>query len=217
MTKELTNWYKKYHSNNNNLIRFMSLFNQPNNDKAFVMLTGEDKLKRDSHPFYLWRFNKNWSSRDEILRRIRATQLWNCNFNTFNSFEDLYDFVWNNLNNPKISQIGQLVIYDISVHLAYKEGSLRLMPKDKVYIHALPKRAFGVLVKNNIVKGIKPSVDTIPYSQMASQFKGISAAEIENLFCYTGKSIRRVKGGKAAKTTEESDIDSIVNKYITIF
>jgi len=163
--------------------------------------------------YYLWRFRRNWVYRDELLQRIRSSNLWSASLVGINNFEDLYSYVWNTLNNPKIPMISQLAIYDISVRLVYLQPNNLLMPKNIVYIHALPMKAFNLLVKKNIVKGVKRNTPQVPHSKLAGYFSGLDAFQIEDLLCQLGKSIRRVKGGKTSTNPAEKNIDRIVIKY----
>ena len=163
--------------------------------------------------YYLWRFRRNWAYRDELLRRIRSSNLWSTSLVGINTFEDLYRFVWGTLNNPKIPMISQLVIYDISVRLVYLQPNNLLMPKDIVYIHALPMTAFNLLIKKYNVKGIKRNMPQVPYSQLARYFPGLDAFQIEDLLCQLGKSLRRVKNGKSSVKEADWDIDNIIRKY----
>jgi chloramphenicol O-acetyltransferase len=167
--------------------------------------------------FYLWRFKRNWDSRDELLRRIRNNTLWLSLPATINDFEGVFNYVWRTLNNPKIPQIAQLAIYDISIRLAYLHQNKNLLPKDVVYIHALPMRAFNLLIKNKHITGVKKNIPQVPYGQLTSYFPDLSAFQIEDLLCQLGKSLRRIKNGKSSVKAADWDIDSIVRKYRLLY
>jgi len=215
MTKELTKWYNKYH-NDYCCDDFLRTFNNPKNmNMAFILLVGDVKLYRDCHAQYLWRFSKNHPSRDEILKRINATQLWGASISHLKTFEELYDFVRKQLNNPKIPQIDQLIIYDIALRLACIKDR-EFLPKDYVYVHALPLKAWKNLVLNGIITGIRVVDGKIPYSKISSHFPGLSACEIEDLFCDLGKSMRRVKYGRTTMDSNKIAIDAIVKNHIKI-
>ncbi len=211
--QELANWYINYYAANNSSSVFLGAFVSSHIDKAYVLVVGDSSLKRDNHMFYLWRFRRNWNSRDELLRRIRNNSLWISLPATINDFEGVYSYVWSTLNEPQIPQIAQLAIYDISVRLAYLHHSKNLLPKNVVYIHALPMRSFNLLIKKNIIKSVKRNMSQVPYSNLAGYFPGLSAFQIEDLLCQLGKSLRRVKSGKSSVKTADRDIDSIVRKY----
>jgi hypothetical protein len=220
MTHELAKWYFTYFKATNFILyrgNFMAILSTPSVDKAFVMLAGEMKLSRDNHMRYLWRFPKNEPYRKKILKKIDDLKLWKISFAGFKSFEDLYDYVWDSLNNPKIPQIGQLVIYDVALHLAYIEGTNRLMPKDLVYLHALPHNAYEILLSKGVLpSSFKKSSTKIDLALLVPLFPGLTAYQIEDLFCQIGKSIRRIKNGTIPKTLAEKDIDNILKKYITL-
>lgn len=211
--QELANWYIKYYATNNSKSVFLGAFASSQIDKATVLVVGDTSLKRDNHMFYLWRFKKNWSSRDVLLRRIRNNSLWTSLPATINDFEGVFSYVWSTLNNPQIPQIAQLAIYDISVRLAYLQQNKNLLPKNVVYIHALPMTAFNLLIKKNQITGVNRNTPQVTYSILAGYFPGLSAFQIEDLLCQLGKSLRRVKGGKSSVKTADRDIDNIVIKY----
>lgn len=215
LTNDLANWYISNNVGVNDKADFISAFNgTPTNDKSLVLLIGKGKLYRGCHQGYLWRFPKNWCSRGEILKRIKCNALWSLPLKTIRSFEDLlYRIVESKVNNPKIPQIGQLIIYDIALHLAYIEGTGRLMPKDYVYIHALPMKAWNNLVSNGFLVGFKRNSKSIPYSSLTSYFPRLNSFQIEDLLCHIGKSLRRIKKGVVPNKKSEKDIDAIIKQY----
>lgn len=224
----LREWYKN-DFNSYPCKDFWKHWNKPTcTNKPFVLVVSKDRLFKGCHPGYLWRFRRNWQYRDELLKKISVKKIWTKKLNGIQDFEELYKQVWETLNNPKIPQIGQLVIYDIALHLAYiehMEGTKRLMPENHVYLHALPENAFGDMKKKGllppnlkIIKGTIPFIqfNTIPYNEISQCFPNLSAAEIEDLFCQIGKSIRRIKKGKVSKNQEEQEIDRILLPYFKI-
>lgn len=217
MTKDLAKWYKAYIASRNIKAEFLSNFSLATNDdeKAVIMLAGELRLQRDNHMRYLWRFPKNRPSKDELLRRIKALKLWGTPISHIHDFDALYLFVERKLNIPKIHQIRQLAIYDIALHLTYLNSG-NPKPKNYVYIHALPLKAFKVLQNNGILLGLKLT-SKISFSSLSPFFPGLTADEIEDLLCQLGKSIRRVGGRKAHKTHDEAKIDAIVKTHIKNF
>lgn len=217
MTKELTNWYKTYISSKTYTTNFLSTFSRASNDdeKAMVLLTGELTLKRGNHMWYLWRFSRNWPSRDEILRRIKDYKLWAASVHHLSNFEDLYKFVWNTLNVSSIPQIQQLVVYDVAAHLADLNGG-HLKPKDYVYLHALPLSAAKVIQNNGFMGGVIIKAQN-PIKDLSTHFPSLPAYEIEDLLCHAGKSIRRVGHHKTSRLPEEVAIDAIVSKHIKNF
>lgn len=220
LTVDLACWYKKYRTTVfctlcSDLKKHLSI---PTVDKALVLLWGDIKLARDNHMWYLWRFPKNHPSRDELLRRINSSSLWAMSFTGIANFEDLYDNVWKTINTPKITFVGQLVIYDISLHLACLEGTGRLMPKDIVYIHALPLRPYNVLISTEFLpsSSFKKNEMKIEYLRLSHYFPGLTAYEIEDLFCQLGKSMRRIIKSRSPKNIEEKEIDKIVSRYMIL-
>lgn len=220
MTSILAEWYKTYIAIRNYQDIFLSNFSQAKNDdeKAKILLTGELLLKRSNHMLYLWRFPRNRSSRDELLRRIKESKLWATPISPYKNFDALYQFVEGELNNPRIPHIGQLAIYDIALHLTYLNNG-NPKPKDYVYVHALPLKACKCLQNNGFLRELNLT-SKIPFLSLSQSFPGLTADEFEDLLCQLGKSIRRV-GAKNTyikpKEEEKAKIDAVVNTYIKDF
>ena len=141
--KRIEKWYITNIRGKNDVKKWLSTFYSSDN-KDLIILAGECSIKsmcRSNHVSYLWRFNYQ-ETITTILNKINDTKLWvEPTGIPINSFEELYDYVYKTINTPKIKYIGQLVVYDICIRLVLFWGHLNLMPKEYVYIHALPKRA----------------------------------------------------------------------------
>lgn len=207
LTEELANWYLTHvvREGNTYADNLRKALNNPGADKAIILLTGEEKRSRDNHVGYLWRFPKTFPYRLELLKRMTNDKLWNMSLTGFSCFEDLY----NNLRERyKMSYIGQLAIYDIAIHTIYATGNVSLLPKDFVYVHALPVQGFRFLKKHSELNNTKITIKNgkVPFSKLTKYFPGLDAVQLEDLFCYVGKSVRRVNGkGKNKEPDNELD------------
>ncbi len=178
----------------------------PGANKVEIMLIGEGKRKRDNHLGYLWRFPRTFPYRIELLKRIANDELWNMSMSGFCCFEDLYNELWNRY---KMKYINQLVIYDLALNIIYATGNVSLLPKEYVYVHALPLKGFGFLKKYSELKKTKKILKNgkIPFRMLTNYFPGLNASQLEDLFCYVGKSVRRVnaegKGMKSGNTLDD--------------
>lgn len=195
MIIQLEEWYITNIRKKDNKPLWIDSFSNNDANKSFILLTGEIDLKSMSlsnHLRYLWRFNYKITI-DTILKRIDDAKLWEIpQNNILNNFEDIYNYVYKKINNPKVRYIGQLAIYDISLHLVWLWGMTHLMPKDYVYIHALPKRAHSRLVKEGIIKNLTVTNGMIKTTEFKPYFPNLNAYEIEDLLCTIGKVIRMI-------------------------
>ena len=78
--------------------------------------------------------------------------------------------------------IGDLVIYDVSLVIAYAVNNPLLLPKKYVYIHAKPKRN-AKIVFPVILPGVSIKGNCINYSILPAYLKKLSADEVEDLLC----------------------------------
>ena len=182
-------------SDKDDVQEWIDAFQKDGAKKSFMILTRVSDVQmmaRNHHLRYLWRFNRK-NTIATILGRIENVKLWEKPTNViFYSFEDLFNYCFEIVNNPKVKYIGQLAIYDLSIHLALLWRDCNLMPKEYVYIHALPKKSYNRLVREGIIKkfviynGKIKTVDIKPY------FPHLQADEIEDLLCWVGKIIREI-------------------------
>ena len=206
--KQIEKWYITNIRENNNVQRWSDIFLNAGENKPFVILTGEsgqESMPLDNHLRYLSRFNHE-EAINTIFERINKAKLWEKPSIALNSFEDLYDYVYDKVNNPKVKYIGQLAIYDVCIHLIWLWGETDLLPKDYVYIHALPERAYRRLVKEGIIKNLIVKDGKIKISEFWPYFPNLRADEIEDLLCWLGKSIRILE-----KNNMKINIANIVN------
>jgi hypothetical protein len=206
--KQIEKWYITNIRDNNNAQRWLDIFHNAGENKPFVILTGvsdQESMSLDNHLRYLWRFNYE-EAINTILERINKAKLWEKPSISLSDFEDLYDYVYDKVNNPKVKYIGQLAIYDICIHLIWLWGEINLLPKDYVYIHALPKRVYHRLVKEGIIKKLIVKNGKIKTSEFWPYFPNLRADEIEDLLCWLGKSIRILE-----KNNMKINIANIVN------
>lgn len=197
--KRIEKWYITNIRGKNDVKKWLSTFYSSDN-KDLIILAGECSIKsmcRSNHVSYLWRFNYQ-ETITTILNKINDTKLWvEPTGIPINSFEELYDYVYKTINTPKIKYIGQLVVYDICIRLVLFWGHLNLMPKEYVYIHALPKRAYYRLVKEGILKKIVFTQGRIKMTDFTLYFPNLRADEIEDLLCWIGKAIRILDKGSS--------------------
>jgi hypothetical protein len=214
MTTKLSNWYITNIRPDLNLCSAPSKSPKNADDWSWYLLAGVlygDKISPSNHAKYLWRFKRTQVSRDIILGRIKITKLWiKPTGRTFADFEELYDYVWDTLNNPIVTFISQLIIYDISVRLAVL-WDCSLLPTYKVYIHALPMKAYNGLVRKGLLKGLSLNQNVIDMTQISPYFPGLKAWELEILLCDLGKSIRRVEKGIITDNPLYKPLDIIVS------
>ena len=216
MITKSTNWYITMIRPGKNLCSSPPKAPQNDDDWAWYLLAGVlygDIISPSNHAKYLWRFKRTIYSRDIILNKIKVTKLWvQPAGRTFTDFEELYDYVWNTLNNPKVAFIGQLIIYDISVRLAALWDCC-LLPAKKVYVHALPMKAYNELVRKNLLKGLSLNQNIIDMPDISHHFPGLTAWEIEDILCEIGKSIRRVRKGIFSNEPKRQQLDILVKSF----
>jgi hypothetical protein len=206
--KQIEKWYITNIRDNNNAQRWLDIFHNAGENKPFVILTGvsnQESMSLDNHLRYLWRFNYE-EAINTILERINKAKLWEKPSISLSDFEDLYDYVYDKVNNPKVKYIGQLAIYDICIHLIWLWGEINLLPKDYVYIHALPRRVYHRLVKEGIIKKLIVKNGKIKTAEFRLYFPLLRSDEIEDLLCWLGKSIRILE-----KNNMKINIANIVN------
>ena len=85
-------------------------------------------------------------------------------------------------------------------------GETDLLPKDYVYIHALPQRAYRRLVKEGMIKNLIVKNGKIKTAEFWPYFPNLRADEIEDILCWLGKSIRILE-----KNNMKINIANIVN------
>ena len=146
-------------------------------DKARKLLIG-------NHQWYLPCFHKSMTN--SLLTSIEKSKPWNKSYSHCNTFEDIYSDVESWL---KCKYINQLTIYDVALRIAVILNNPALMPKDYVYVHAIPLQEYKKLVKRGFSFPKLSKEDKVPYSKMSPFFGGLNAREIEDLLCHMGKGL----------------------------
>lgn len=124
---------------------------------------------------------------------------------SFSNFEELYDWTYKWM---KRKYVTQLYIYDIALRFAILEPTGRLMPNQKVYLHAKPMKAYKDLHKKGYlsfaVKGRYAIIGLFP-----SVFTTLTAHEIEDLLCQIEKSLERNLLRKSGTSNFEKQLDKL--------
>lgn len=97
--KQIEKWYITNIRDNNNAQRWLDIFHNAGENKPFVILTGvsdQESMSLDNHLRYLWRFNYE-EAINTILERINKAKLWEKPSISLSDFEDLYDYVYDNV------------------------------------------------------------------------------------------------------------------------
>ena len=206
MVKQLETWYINKYRDKWSLSDWRKKVNDKESDMPFILLTGEMNLESisiDNHVRYLWRFNRS-ETISTVLSRIDSAKLWiKPTDSVFNNFEDVFHYVCDKINTPKIPYVGQLAIYDISLHLVWLWNDEKLQPNSYVYLHALPQSAYSRLVKEGLINKLKLKKGRICMTEFKRYFPNLRADEIEDMFCLVGKSIRKID--------KKKDVVSITN------
>ena len=151
-------------------------------DKALGLLIGDVKWYVGCHQWYLKLYP---SVKNQMINDIIRRKLWNIPLNKYNSFEDIYKDIrkWFSRN-----YIGQVTIYDITLRLLVARNEVRLYPKDYVYVHARPAKAYKDLVaKGYISRKLRKQNDIIPIKEFRNAFGNLESYDIEDMLCQIGK------------------------------
>lgn len=131
-------------------------------------------------------------SKETIRTRLQAV-VDNHNGLSFDSFEELYSFIYNEINMPeKVKFVGHVAIYDISLRFGYVCTKPTVKPKDYVYLHGPVLQAFEYLFPDLKGKTCMHPADNhlmIPSVLLQKNFPGFHSSEIEDLFCFVGKCV----------------------------
>lgn len=164
--------------------KLVSLISNPSlsdMDKAKVLLIGATVWYQGCHQWYLKMYPVLMA---DLLRDIVARRLWTISLHGYSSFEDVYKDIASWL---KRKYVGQTTIYDVALRLIIARKEARLMPKDYVYVHAKPIKAYRDLVNRGLVKHKQTkwpahiSVTSLP------EFGTMEPYHIENMLCEMGK------------------------------
>lgn len=176
-------------------------------DKAELLLFENKPMPRGCHQWYLK--SARLASGNQAKLQIESKKLWN-GVSTVHDFEGLYNWVYNSLNT--IPYISQLTIYDIAIRIAVLKRNPILFPQKNVYIHALSYTAFRWLIKKRYIVNLGNN-SVINISLFYPVFgKSLDARMIEDLLCYIGKSLRRLKKNATSSNSIEGSLDTIVSK-----
>ena len=150
-------------------------------DKAKVLLTGATTWYLGCHQWYLKMYPVLMA---HLLSDIVARRLWTTSLHSYSSFEDVYKDIASWL---KRKYVGQTTIYDVALRLIIARKETRLMPKNYVYVHAKPIKAYKKLVNSGLIKHKQTkwpaqiSVTSLP------EFGTMEPYHIENMLCEMGK------------------------------
>lgn len=189
LTKEIEEYnrvvYPKVVSYNKKLNLLLTSSTLKDEEKANVLLIGDNKWYTGCHQWYL---RIHIDVYNDTIKDIISNHLWNIPLNTICSFEELYQEISKLLYKPYITQ---LTIYDVALRLAIGRRELRLLPKEYVYIHAKPRITYGNLYKSHLVS-LKPNGWNIqvPICVFEKHFKGLKSYEpyiIEDFLCFLAK------------------------------
>lgn len=147
-----------------------------NRDKAKLLLD----IK--GHQWFLQCFHKETC--DKLLEELETDQPWKQSYDSYSSFEDLFEIIRSRYERKYVKQ---LVIYDISIHIAIIKGETKLLPKDWVYIHAKPLKNYKSLREQKKELPKLQKEGKLPYSQLAPFFPGLDARMIEDFLCLMNK------------------------------
>lgn len=128
---------------------------------------------------------------------------------SFSNFEVLYDWTYKWM---KRKYVTQLYIYDIALRFAILEPTGRLMPNQKVYLHAKPMKAYKDLHKKGYLSfAVKVRDAIIDRSLFPSVFTTLTAYEIEDLLCQIEKSLERNLLRKSGTSKFEKQLDKLTS------
>ena len=124
----------------------------------------------------------------------------NRNFQTFGSFEKLYDYVKEHIIEKK--GVGAVMVYDVALYLGERMEP-QVVPQDYVYIHGGLIDAARHLFKlmnlpwQEVLHGYRISISCFVPLGIASLDKQYAARAIKEWLCFEAKNIKK------AKTLEE--------------
>ena len=120
----------------------------------------------------------------------------NRNFQSFVSFEDLYDYVEEHIIEKK--GVGTMMVYDVALYLGERMEP-QVVPQDYVYIHGSLIDAARHLFKlmnlpwQKVLHGHRISISCFEPLGIASLDKQYAARAIEEWLCFEAKNIKKTK------------------------
>lgn len=154
------------------------------------------KAKRNGHLSHY----KNDSIKDVESWLVGLNVGKNRNFQTFDSFENLYDYVEEHIIKKK--GVGAMMVYDVALYLGERMEP-QVVPQDYVYIHGSLIDAARHLFKlmnrpwQEGLYGHRISISCFEPLGIASLDKQYAARAIEEWLCFEAENIKK------AKTLEE--------------
>ena len=120
----------------------------------------------------------------------------NRNFQTFGSFEDLYDYVEEHILEKK--GVGAMMVYDVALYLGERMEP-QVVPQDYVYIHGSLIDAARHLFKlmnlpwQEVLHGHRISISCFVPLSIVSLDMQYAARAIEEWLCFEAKNIKKTK------------------------
>lgn len=158
--------------------------------------TNDPEAKRNGH---LWCYSND--AIKEVENWLEGLNVgMNRNFQTFGSFEDLYDYAEEHIIEKK--GVGAMMVYDVALYLGERMEP-QVVPQDYVYIHGSLIDAARHLFKlmnlpwQEVLHGHRISISCFMPLGITSLDKQYAARAIEEWLCFEAKNIKK------AKTLEE--------------
>ena len=158
--------------------------------------TNDPEAKRSGH---LWCYSND--AIKEVENWLEGLNVgMNRNFQTFGSFEDLYDYAEEHIIEKK--GVGAMMVYDVALYLGERMEP-QVVPQDYVYIHGSLIHAARHLFKlmnlpwQEVLHGHRISISCFMPLGITSLDKQYAARAIEEWLCFEAKNIKK------AKTLEE--------------
>lgn len=191
-------WYlKSYLNHKNGCISHRDAFVNNINNFRKKVLSGTlsdqeivDLFFKNNHFWALKSFYK-YKVYIPVRNEFERLRPWTLILGSFQKFEDLYSWL-----ESKLQPLGatQLVIYDLSLWLSALDPSGNLLPRDNVYVHATPMKAYKMFYAKGYFKHHpKQPNDIILRTVFLPQLDQLTAYEIEDLLCHIGKCIREIE------------------------
>ena len=158
--------------------------------------TNDPEAKRNGH---LWCYSND--AIKEVENWLEGLNVgMNRNFQTFGSFEDLYDYAEEHIIEKK--GVGAMMVYDVALYLGERMEP-QVVPQDYVYIHGSLIDAARHLFKlmnlpwQEVLHGHRISISCFMPLGITSLDKQYAARAIEEWLCFEAENIKK------AKTLEE--------------
>ena len=154
--------------------------------------TNDPEAKRNGH---LWCYSND--AIKEVENWLEGLNVgMNRNFQTFGSFEDLYDYAEEHIIEKK--GVGAMMVYDVALYLGERMEP-QVVPQDYVYIHGSLIDAARHLFKlmnlpwQEVLHGHRISISCFMPLGITSLDKQYAARAIEEWLCFEAKNIENAK------------------------